>query len=249
MIPLEIYANRIPAFKCRPFNSLVLGKGVLVGPQIRTYLSPLSSSHNLYFFPWQFIFSQYNFIRQFYSDRLQSSRMANIAPTYEQRQEWREKHLQLSSGDSCIFSLPKIELHVHIEGTMTPELRWKLSERHGILLTCGSQKHPLKSLEETKRAYTRIRGRIGAASADTTKNFTFFEAYYGGFDLLRTEEDYYDLAMGYFEIASKMNVRYCEPFFDPQGHTRRGIAMDVVMKGFSRAQSFAETYLNVSYSL
>ncbi|CAG8952013.1 hypothetical protein HYFRA_00000749 [Hymenoscyphus fraxineus] len=72
---------------------------------------------------------------------------------------------------------------------------------------------------------------------------TFYEAYYGGFDLLQTEEDYYDLAMGYFERASQMKVRYCEPFFDPQGHTRRGIPLDVMMRGFKRAQDEAESRL------
>jgi adenosine deaminase len=101
-------------------------------------------------------------------------------------------------------------------------------------------------LEEVREAYTQIRGRIGAASADPQRSFTFFEAYYGGFDLLQTEDDYFDLAMGYFERASEMNVKYCEPFFDPQGHIRRGISMDTMMKGFKRAQKVAEQRLNVS---
>lgn len=167
--------------------------------------------------------------------------MAKSVSTYEERQEWRQRHLL--SNDKFITSLPKIELHVHIEGTMSPELRWKLSQRNGIPLTAGSDKIPLSSLEEVKEAYKRIRGRIGAASADARKHMTFFEVYYGGFDLLQTEEDYYDLAMGYFERASPMQVRYCEPFFDPQGHTRRGISLDVMMGGFRRAQVEAESRL------
>ncbi|KAE8442711.1 hypothetical protein EG329_002902 [Mollisiaceae sp. DMI_Dod_QoI] len=168
-----------------------------------------------------------------------------MAPStnYEQRQKWREQHLR--TNDPFVIDIPKIELHVHIEGTMMPDLRWKLSQRNKIPLTCGTEKVPLLSLEETKDAYTRIRGRIGAASAEASRSFTFFEIYYGGFDLLQTEEDYYDLAMGYFERAAKMNVRYCEPFFDPQGHTRRGIPMEVFMSGFKRAQEQAERELNV----
>ena len=75
---------------------------------------------------------------------------------------------------------------------------------------------------------------------------TFFEAYYGGMELLQTEQDYYDLAMTYFEKAAEMNLRYCEPFFDPQGHTRRGIGMEVIIGGFKRAQVEAEKRLNAS---
>ena len=102
-----------------------------------------------------------------------------------------------------------------------------------------------QSLAEVEEAYTLIRGRIGASSAHGQTNLTFFEAYYGGFSLLRTSQDYYDLAIAYFEKAAEMNVRYCEPFFDPQGHTRRGVGMDVLMKGLRRAQVEAEGRLNV----
>ncbi|TVY60792.1 putative deaminase, partial [Lachnellula suecica] len=160
--------------------------------------------------------------------------MAANVSTPEQRKEWRDRHLR--SNDKFVTEIPKIELHVHIEGTMTPELRWKLAQRNNIPLTAGSAKVPLSTLAETQ---------IGAASAEATRNMTFFEAYYGGFDLLQTMEDYYDLAMGYFERASQMNVRYCEPFFDPQGHTRRGISMEVMMSGFRKAQADAEKNLNV----
>jgi len=167
----------------------------------------------------------------------------NTSSTYAQRQDWRELHLQ--SNDTFITNMPKIELHVHIEGTMTPELRWKLSQRNSAPLTTSSQKVPLTSIEETREAYKEIRGRIGAGSADATKHFTFFEAYYGGFELLTIEEDYFDLAIGYFERARAMNVRYCEVFFDAQGNTRRGISMDVLMRGLKRAQKHAEQKLNV----
>lgn len=166
--------------------------------------------------------------------------------TYQQRQEWRER--QLLADDGLVESIPKIELHVHIEGTMSPELRWELAQRNNIPLTAGSDKVLLTSLKLVRDAYTRIRGRIGSASADASRSFTFFEIYYGGFDLLQTAEDFYDLAMAYFERAARMNVRYCEPFFDPQGHTRRGISFQVIMSGFSRAQVDAKRDLNVSAS-
>lgn len=139
-----------------------------------------------------------------------------------------------------------MELHVHIEGTMSPELRWKLSQRNKIPLTCGTSKIPLASLSAVQEAYTKIRGRIGAGSAEASKSFTFFEIYYGGFELLQVEEDFYELAMVYFERVRGMNVRYCEVFFDPQGHTRRGISMQTIMNGFKRAQDKAEMDLNVS---
>jgi adenosine deaminase len=168
----------------------------------------------------------------------------DVISTYEQRQLLRKSHLD--SHDAFITGIPKVELHVHIEGTLAPSLRWELSQRNGIPLTAGSSKTPLNSLAKVQEAYTQIRGRIGAASAHGQTNMTFFEAYYGGFELLKTERDYYDLAMGYFERAAKMNVRYCEPFFDPQGHTRRGVGMDVVMRGLRRAQVEAEKRLNVS---
>lgn len=163
--------------------------------------------------------------------------------TYEQRQEWRRQHLL--SDDGFVSGLPKIELHVHIEGTMNSELRWKLAQRNGIALTRGTEKIPLDSLDDVKEAYKHIRGRIGANSAEGRQCLSFFEAYYGGFDLLQNEEDFYDLAIGYFEQASRMNVRYCEPFFDPQGHTSRGIQMETVMRGFQKAQMEAEARLNV----
>ncbi|KAH8683177.1 hypothetical protein BGZ60DRAFT_399567 [Tricladium varicosporioides] len=163
--------------------------------------------------------------------------------TYEQRQKWRRQHLLLDDG--FVSGLPKIELHVHIEGTMSSELRWKLAQRNGITLTRGTEKIPLDSLDDVKEAYKHIRGRIGANSAEGRQCLSFFEAYYGGFDLLQNEEDFYDLAMGYFEQAARMNIRYCEPFFDPQGHTRRGIKMKAIMRGFQKAQMEAEARLNV----
>ena len=81
---------------------------------------------------------------------------------------------------------------------------------------------------------------------NTEETLSFFEAYYGGFEVLKTKQDYYDLAMHYFERAAAMNVRYCEVFFDPQGHTRTGITWETMMNGFREAQKKAEEDLNVS---
>lgn len=73
----------------------------------------------------------------------------------------------------------------------------------------------------------------------------FFEAYYGSMEVLLEEEDFFELAMGYFEKAGSMEVRYCEVFFDIQAHTRRGVSVKTVMDGFRRAQVKAEKELNV----
>ncbi|PVH75246.1 adenosine deaminase [Cadophora sp. DSE1049] len=169
--------------------------------------------------------------------------LSTLISTSSERQEWRTRHLH--STLPIITDVPKVELHIHIEGTLSPSLRWKLSRKHSVPIAKGAAKIPLTSLSAVQEAYSQIRGRIGAASAEGRECFTFFEIYYGGFELLGDEEDYYELAVQYFERAAKMGVRYCEVFFDPQGHTRRGIAMDVIMGGFRRAQNYAEKHLNV----
>jgi len=76
----------------------------------------------------------------------------------------------------------------------------------------------------------------------------FFDAYFGSMEVLRVEEDFYELAMEYFKGAASMNVRYCEVFFDAQAHTRRGVPLEAVMKGLRKAQLDAEKDLNVSYT-
>ncbi|KAK4949528.1 hypothetical protein LTR10_012146 [Elasticomyces elasticus] len=83
---------------------------------------------------------------------------------------------------------------------------------------------------------------------NSEETLSFFEAYYGGFEVLKTKQDYYDLGMHYFHRAAEMNVRYCELFFDPQGHTKTGITWGVMMGGFREAQEEAERELNVKSS-
>ncbi|KAL1719865.1 adenosine deaminase [Schizophyllum commune] len=126
-----------------------------------------------------------------------------------------------------VAALPKVELHVHIEGTLTPALRWRLAQKNGIAL-------PYKTYDALLASYATMYNHRRELHGDNGLP-TFLEAYYGGMEVLRTEEDFYDLAMEYFAKAGEMNVRYADPFFDPQAHTRRGVPLEAVMRGFERA--------------
>lgn len=167
-----------------------------------------------------------------------------FAMTLQERLALRQE--LLDANYKFVFDLPKVELHVHIEGTLTPELRWNLAKRNNQTLKLERTGTVYHSLEQLKESYTIIQARPGHRIDNTEESFTFFEAYYGGFEVLVTEQDFYDLAMNYFERAASMNVRYCEPFFDPQGHTRRGVSFETMMEGFRKAQEEAEKRLNVS---
>lgn len=151
----------------------------------------------------------------------------------------------LDTNDRFVIELPKVELHVHIEGTLTPDLRWKLAQRNGQTLKLERTGTVYTSIEQLKESYNIIEPRPGNGIDNAEESFTFFEAYYGGFEVLVTEKDFFDLAMHYFERVASMNVRYCEPFFDPQGHTRRGVSWDTMMGGFRAAQKKAERTLAV----
>lgn len=136
-----------------------------------------------------------------------------------------------------VLSLPKLELHVHIEGTLTPALRWRLAKKNSVPL-------PYATFEELEASYKVMYNHRKKARGDNG-NPTFLDAYYGGMEVLRTEDDFYDLAMEYFTKAKEMNVRYAEPFFDPQAHTRRGVEIGAVMRGLKRAKVDAEKDLGV----
>jgi adenosine deaminase len=116
--------------------------------------------------------------------------------------------------------LPKAELHVHIEGTLEPELMFALAKRNRIDI-------PFKTIDEVRAAYrfTRLQD--------------FLDIYYEGAKVLQTEADFRDMAGAYFDRAAADNVRHAEIFFDPQTHTDRGIPFDVVMKGLLQAQDDA----------
>lgn len=136
-----------------------------------------------------------------------------------------------------IHALPKIELHVHIEGTLTPALRWKLAKKNKITF-------PFETYEDLLKSYNIVYNHRKELHGDNGMP-TFFAAYYGGMEALRDEDDFFELALEYYKKAAEMNVRYCEPFFDIQAHTRRGVAVDAVMNGLQRARKKAAMELDV----
>ena len=136
----------------------------------------------------------------------------------------------MSELASFIAGMPKAELHLHIEGTLEPELKFELAARNGLAL-------PYSSVDEMRAAY------------DFNSLASFLTIYYEGMNVLVTEQDFYDLAMAYFRKAHSQNVVYAEIFFDPQGHTSRGIAFEAVIRGFRRAQQDAEASLNMRTQL
>jgi adenosine deaminase len=168
------------------------------------------------------------------------------ALSFELRKKLRED--LLAADDKFVLEIPKVELHVHIEGTLTLDLRWKLTQRNGTTLRLVPTGPELNSLEELHAAMDSIMPEASRMDNDEERD-TFFESYFEGFQALKVKEDFYDLAMNYFEHAASMNVRYCELFFDPQGHTSRGVTWSAMMDGFSQAQRDAEEKLNVCTAL
>ena len=126
-----------------------------------------------------------------------------------------------------IRGLPKAELHLHIEGSLEPELMFALAQRNGVSL-------PFGSVEEVRAAY------------DFSDLQSFLDLYYAGAAVLQTEEDFYDLTWAYIQRALADNVRHVELFFDPQTHTVRGIAMATVFAGIARALRQAKTEYDFS---
>ncbi|MHA4867451.1 adenosine deaminase [Duganella sp. PWIR1] len=112
--------------------------------------------------------------------------------------------------------MPKAELHIHIEGSLEPELIFALAERNGVKLAYGS-------VEELRAAYA------------FTDLQSFLDIYYAGASVLLQEQDFYDMTMAYLKRAEQDNVRHTEIFFDPQTHTARGVDIKVVIDGIYRA--------------
>ena len=129
--------------------------------------------------------------------------------------------------DPFIKNLPKVELHVHIEGTLTPELRWELACKNGIELPFDN----LQSLKTSYSTWSTSGDRLGAQGLAI-----FLEQYFGGMTVLRTASDFYELAMDYFRKAHFMNIWHAEVFFDPQAHTRRGVPVTEVIAGLEQAR-------------
>jgi adenine deaminase len=136
----------------------------------------------------------------------------------------------MSESSSFIEGLPKAELHLHIEGTLEPDLKFELAARNGLDL-------PYASVDEMRDAY-----RFDDLPS-------FLSVYYEGMSVLRQEPDFYDLATAYFRKAWSQNVVYAEVFFDPQAHTSRGIPFEMVITGLRRAQEDAEASLGVRSKL
>ncbi|MDB5672527.1 MAG: adenosine deaminase, partial [Alphaproteobacteria bacterium] len=114
--------------------------------------------------------------------------------------------------NAFISGLPKAELHMHIEGSLEPEMMFALAERNGVAI-------PFASVEEVRGAYQFSRLQ------------DFLDIYYAGADVLRTEADFRDLAAAYFDRAAADSVVHAEIFFDPQTHTARGIGFGTVVAG------------------
>ncbi len=114
--------------------------------------------------------------------------------------------------DTFIARLPKAELHMHIEGSLEPELMFELARRNRVEI-------PFRSVEEVRAAYS------------FSNLQDFLDIYYQGAEVLRTEEDFRDLAIAYFDRAAADAVTHAEIFFDPQTHTDRGIPFAVAVEG------------------
>ncbi|MEO8057885.1 MAG: adenosine deaminase [Burkholderiales bacterium] len=124
-------------------------------------------------------------------------------------------------------AMPKAELHLHIEGSLEPELIFALAQRNGVAL-------PYPNVEALRAAYA------------FTDLQSFLDIYYAGASVLLKEEDFFDLGLAYFRRAAADHVVHAEIFFDPQTHTDRGVSFQTVIKGLSRACETAQRELGVS---
>ena len=126
-----------------------------------------------------------------------------------------------------IQTLPKAELHLHIEGSLEPELMFKLAQKNNI-------KIPYKSVEEVRNAY------------NFTSLQSFLDIYYAGANVLVEEADFFDLTWAYLLRCKEQNIVHTEIFFDPQTHTKRDIAFQTVIKGIVKALHKAHQELGIS---
>ncbi|SEQ73744.1 adenosine deaminase [Solimonas aquatica] len=136
----------------------------------------------------------------------------------------------MQDAASFIRGLPKAELHLHIEGSLEPEMLFELAAKHRVAL-------PYTSVEALRDAY---------AFSDLQ---SFLDIYYAGANVLRDEEDFYALTRAYLLHAHADGVVHTEIFFDPQTHTERGIAFDTVIRGIRRALLEAQLELGITHRL
>jgi len=131
---------------------------------------------------------------------------------------------------ALVEALPKVELHLHVEGTLQPEMLFEMARRNGIALRFAS-------IEELRSAY---------AFKDLQ---SFLDLHYEAMGVLRTEQDYFDLTFDYLQRAAAQGLVHTELFFDPQGHTSRGVAFDTVIEGIGKALEAGHKRLGVSSRL
>src|SRR5438270_3318193 len=127
-------------------------------------------------------------------------------------------------------ALPKAELHLHVEGTLEPDLMFELAARNRVRL-------PYRSVDELRRAYV---------FSDLQ---SFLDLYYAGCQVLLTEQDFYELTSAYLSRAAGQGVRHAEIFFDPQTHTDRGVPFETVVTGIHRALEDGRARLNITSGL
>jgi adenine deaminase len=132
--------------------------------------------------------------------------------------------------ERLIRRLPKVELHLHIEGTLEPEMMFSLAGKHGLTL-------PYRSVDDVRAAY------------QFNDLQSFLDLYYAGCSVLRDRSDFYALAMAYFARAHADHVVHAELFFDPQTHTARGVPLDVVIGGLRDAMDDALRRYDISSEL
>ncbi|MFC3607808.1 adenosine deaminase [Stutzerimonas tarimensis] len=130
----------------------------------------------------------------------------------------------------CLIDVPKAELHLHLEGSLEPEMLFALAERNSIAL-------PWPDVDSLRRAYA------------FNNLQEFLDLYYRGADVLRTEQDFYDLTWAYMQKCAEQNVVHVEPFYDPQTHTDRGIPFEAAVIGISTALNDARAQLGISSGL
>jgi len=129
-----------------------------------------------------------------------------------------------------VEQIPKAELHLHIEGTLEPELMFEIGNRNGVDI-------PFESVDDVRKAYR------------FTDLQSFLDIYYQGASVLRHEQDFYDMTWAYLERVHAQNVRHVEIFFDPQTHTDRGIPFEIVIMGIHRALDDAAREFGMSSQL
>jgi adenosine deaminase len=140
------------------------------------------------------------------------------------------RHVPAERLPALLAAMPKAELHIHIEGSLEPELIFQLAQRNGVALPYGS-------VEDLRKAYA------------FTNLQTFLDIYYAGASVLLREQDFHDMAWAYLLRAKADNVVRTEIFFDPQTHTARGVPMETVINGLHRACLEARAQLGIDAEL